>query len=134
MSQTHILFPMLALVGWTMTVLGLVAGRRLTSRLHPREFKLGESAAVPPQVALPNRNLMNLLEIPVLFYVVALTFYVTQQVTPLAVGLAWAFVAFRIVHSGVHLTYNNVLHRLGFFASANFVLIALWIHLLVRLS
>lgn len=134
MNQTLMLYPMLVLVGWTMTVLGLVGGRRLTSKLHPREFALGESAAVPAPVTLPNRNFMNLLEVPVLFYVVSLTFYVTQQATAVAVGLAWAFVALRIAHSGVHLTYNNVMHRLGFFATGNLVLIALWVYLLVRLA
>ena len=134
MNQTLILFPMLTLVGWTMIVLGMVGGRRLTSRLHPKEFRLGESAAVPPQVALPNRNFMNLLEVPVLFYVVSLTFYVTQQATTAALALAWIFVGLRIAHSSVHLSYNNVLHRLGFFATGNFVLIALWIYLLVRLA
>lgn len=128
------LYPMLALVGWTLTVLGIMAGRRLTSRLHPREFALGESASVPPAIRLTNRNFMNLLEVPVLFYVVSLTYYVTQQSTPIAVGLAWAFVTLRVAHSGVHMTYNNVMHRLAFFATGNFVLIALWIYLLVRLA
>lgn len=134
MNQTLILFPMLALVGWTMLVLLLIAQRRFASRLHPREFAVGESAKVPPGVSLPNRNFMNLLEVPVLFYVVALTFYVTQQVTALAVGLAWAFVALRIGHSLVHLGYNDVMHRLGVFALANFALIGLFVHLLLRLA
>jgi len=134
MNQTLMLYPMLALVGWTMTVLAMVGGRRLTSRLHPREFALGESAAVPAVVSLPNRNFMNLLEVPVLFYVVSLTYYVTQQANGTALALAWAFVVLRFVHSAVHLSYNNVMHRLGFFATGNFVLIALWVYLLVRLA
>lgn len=117
-----------------MAVLLLIAQRRFASRLHPREFAVGESAKVPAQVALPNRNFMNLLEVPVLFYVVSLTFYVTQQVTALAVGLAWAFVALRVVHSLVHMSYNNVLHRLGVFALANFALLGLFVHLLIRLA
>lgn len=128
------LFPMLALVGWTMGVLALMGARRLSSRLHPREFALGESAVVPPPVSLPNRNFMNLLEVPVLFYVVCLTFYVTGQTTAWTIGLAWAFVALRVVHTLVHLTYNNVMHRLTAFAPANFALLALWVILLVRLG
>lgn len=134
MNQTLILYPMLTLVGWTMAMLMLVGQRRFASRLHPREFAVGESAKVPPRVSLPNRNFMNLLEVPVLFYVVALTFHVTQQVTALAVALAWAFVALRIVHSLVHITYNNVPHRLGVFALANFTLLGLFVTLLVRLA
>ena len=133
MNQVLILYPMLTLVGLTMTVLAMVGFRRVSSRVHPREFKLGESTAVPPAVALPNRNFMNLLEVPVLFYVVCLTFYVTQKVDTTALLLAWLFVAARVLHSGVHLTYNNVLHRLAFFATGNFLLIFLWVRLLLRL-
>lgn len=134
MDPATMLYPMLALVGWTMAMLLLVAQRRFASRLHPREFAVGESARVPPAVALPNRNFMNLLEMPVLFYVVTLTFVVTEQATPLAVGLAWLFVALRVVHSLVHITYNNVLHRLGIFALANFALLGLFALLLIRLA
>jgi hypothetical protein len=133
-NQTLILYPMLALVGWTMLILSLTGFRRLTSRLHPREFALGESPAVPPAVSLPNRNFMNLLEVPVLFYVVTLTLYATHQATGAALALAWVFVGLRVCHSIVHLAYNNVMHRLGFFATGNFVLLALWAYLLVRLA
>lgn len=134
MTQTLVLYPMLTLVGWTMAMLMLVGQRRFASRLHPREFAVGESARVPPAVSLPNRNFMNLLEVPVLFYVVSLTFYVTGQATTVAVALAWAFVALRILHSVVHITYNNVLHRLGVFALANFTLLGLFGTLLARLA
>ncbi len=133
MNQTLMLYPMLTLVGLTMTVLAMVGYRRLASRLQPKEFALGESAAVPPPVSLPNRNFMNLMEVPVLFYVVCITYYVTHHADAVALGLAWAFVAARFCHTLVHLLYNNVLHRLGFFALGNFILIALWVLLLTRL-
>ena len=133
MSQAAILAPMLALVGWTLAVLGFMGYRRVRSGLHAKEFRYGESAAVPPHIALVNRNFMNLLEVPVLFYVVALAHYVTQSVTPIALALAWGFVALRVAHTVVHVGYNNVLHRLGVFALANFTLIGLWTHLLLRL-
>jgi hypothetical protein len=32
---------------------------------------------VPPAVSIPNRNYMNLLELPMLFYVVCIVLYVT---------------------------------------------------------
>lgn len=134
MNQTLMLYPMLTLVGLTMIVLAMVGLRRLGSRLHPREFALGESAAVPPPVSLPNRNFMNLMEVPVLFYVVTLTYFVTQKADTAALVLAWLFVTARVAHSLVHLTYNHVMHRLGFFALGNFLLIFLWVHLLMRLQ
>jgi hypothetical protein len=127
MRDTAILVPVFALAAWTGLILLLIAARRLTAGLSPREFSLGESARVPPPVTLPNRNYMNLLELPVLFYVVCLIAYVAQPATPYAVALAWAYVALRVVHSLVHVTYNNVMHRFTAFVLSNFTLIALWV-------
>jgi hypothetical protein len=39
----------------------------------------------------------------------------------------------RLVHSLVHLTYNNVFHRLGAFAASTVVLGALWVRFAVAL-
>ena len=47
--------------------------------------------------------------------------------------LAWLYVATRIAHSAVHLTYNNVIHRLRAFGASIFLLAALWGLLLVRI-
>jgi hypothetical protein len=138
MNQTLILFPMLALVGWTFAVLLLMAYRRVSAaqagRVHVRDFALGETAAVPADVAVVNRNYMNLLELPALFYAVCLTYYVTQQGDTLALGLAWTYVALRLAHSLVHLTTNRVLHRLAVFGFSNVALFGLWALLLVRLA
>src|SRR4051812_40915259 len=91
MNQTLILYPMLTLVGLAMMILGMTGFRRVAAvrarQVKPHDFALGESAAVPPTVALPNRNFMNLMEVPVLFYVVCLTYYVTQRVDTLALVL-----------------------------------------------
>ena len=134
------LYPMLALAAWTFLVLMLIplvrvrAARR--KQIVPDDFKLGESASVPQYVRIPNRNYMNLLELPLLFYVVCLLLYVTAGVSSLAVDLAWAYVALRVVHSLIHLSYNRVLHRLAAFALSNVALVTLWVlaavHLLQR--
>jgi len=131
MSQEAIFLPVLALAALTILVLMFAAGKRFAAagagHVTPNDFALGESAAVPGHVALGNRNYMNLLELPVLFYVVCLALYVTGQVDGLVLNLAWAYVALRVIHSLVHLTYNNVIHRLAVFAISNFVLAALWV-------
>jgi len=46
---------------------------------------------------------------------------------PSAVAVAWGYVALRIVHSAIHLSYNQVLHRLAVFALSNVLLGALWV-------
>src|SRR6476660_6695048 len=123
MNQVSILYLVVALVALTFIVLGFIPVRRFRAagkkQVVADDFKLGESANVPPDVSIPNRNYMNLLELPVLFYVVCLGMFVTQAVTPRALVFAWAYVALRALHSAVHLTYNKVFHRLSFFALSN---------------
>lgn len=130
-TSTAIFGPVFVLAAWTIAVLLRMAFLRITKatrgELSPGDFALGESPAVPQQVALPNRNYMNLLELPLLFYVVCVMAYVTATASPVVVTLAWLYVALRIVHTLIHLLYNNVLHRLVAFAASNFVLVAIWV-------
>jgi hypothetical protein len=130
-ADIHILYPVLALAAWTFAVLLMLPVVRFRAALRREvivdDFRFGESASVPAQVSVPNRNLMNLLELPVLFYVVCLLFYVTGGAPSGALRLAWIYVALRIVHSLIHLTYNRVTHRLTVFAASNIVLVALWV-------
>lgn len=127
MHSPSILYPVFALVAWTFVVLLAVAGLRLTSKVHPSHFALGESEKVPLRARLANRNYMNLLELPMLFYAVCVLLYSANAASGTAVQLAWVYVILRIVHSVVHISYNNVIHRLLAFATGNFVLMGLWI-------
>ena len=137
MRQELILAPMGALALLTFLVLAVVPLRRFRAafarQVTAADFCYGESPSVPGEVALANRNYMNLLELPVLFYVVCLLYYVTGRVEMDALLLAWGFVAARALHSAVHLFYNNVYHRLVLFAAGVGLLIALWALLFVRL-
>jgi len=128
--NTAIFGPVFALAAWTIAVLVRVAfvciGGATRGDVSPGDFHLGESAAVPPAIALPNRAYMNLLELPLLFYVVCVIAYVTATTTNTVLALAWLYVALRVVHTLIHLLYNNVLHRLIAFAASNFVLVGIW--------
>ena len=138
LDRTGILFPVIALATLTFAVLLLIPVRRFragaSGQIRYDDFKYGESARVPPEVSIPNRNMMNLLELPVLFYVACLTCYVTDRVNGTALALAWTYVGLRIAHSAIHVTYNRVRHRLVAFAASNVVLIVLWTNLLRTLS
>ena len=136
--MNEILYPVVALAALTFGVLLRIPFVRFRAAraglVKARDFQYGESAEVPPQLTLPNRNLMNLLELPVLFYVVCLAYYVTGTADTFALNLAWAYVVLRAVHSMIHLTYNNVFHRLRAFAASNVVLVVLWIRWAIALS
>jgi hypothetical protein len=130
MSGPAILYPIFALAAWTAFVQILIPVARVRSALRRQievdDFRYGESAAVPVNVTIPNRNYMNLLEFPVLFYVICVVVYVTTGASPLMLALAWSYVALRILHSTIHLTYNRVSHRSIVFGVSNAVLVALW--------
>ncbi len=131
MPQATIFLPVLALAALTFTVLLFIPIRRFRAvfagQVTPNDFALGESPAVPPVVALANRNYMNLLELPMLFYAVCVAMFVTGTVDGLAVKIAWVYVGLRLLHSAVHITFNHVPTRLTIFALSNFALITLWV-------
>ena len=137
MNPNAIFWPMGALALLTFLVLVQIPLRRFRAGFRGEvsfgDFRGGESPRVPAAVSLPNRNYMNLLELPVLFYVLCLCAFITGHVGSATVGLAWTYVALRAVHSVIHLTYNDVRHRGLAFAASNIVLLVMWIRFFVAL-
>ena len=131
MQPEAIFEPVVALVLLTFAVLVYTGYKRFSAgfagRVKAHDFRYGENANVPPDVAVANRNFMNLLEAPVLFYTVCIAAYVTRQTGPWMLGLAWLYVVLRFVHTFIHLTYNKILHRFSSYAASNAVLLALWL-------
>jgi hypothetical protein len=135
-SQEGIFAPVSVLALWTALVLFLTGFRRVlavrTGRVRRDAFRFGESAEVPADLTVLNRNLMNLLEMPMLFYVACISFYVTRRVAPGVIALAWIYVGLRLVHSLIHITSNRVVPRLIAFLLSNIVLLTLWIRFIRR--
>ncbi|HTQ14943.1 MAG TPA: MAPEG family protein [Rhizomicrobium sp.] len=137
MPQSLIFWPMCAVVALTFGALALVPVRRFRAgfagKVTDADFRFGESARVPGDVSIPNRNYMNLLEMPVLFHLACVVLYLRGAADGLALTLAWVYVALRAAHSAIHLTYNNVYHRLTAFAASNFFVLGLWALIVVSL-
>lgn len=137
MAGADIFWPMGAMALLTFTVLGQIPVRRFRAvfrkQLSPDDFRLGESDRVSELVAIPNRAMMNLLELPMLFYIIGLMAYVAGGVTQVLVLMAWVYVGLRVVHTVIHMSYNNVVHRLIPFALSNVVLISMWVTFFVGL-
>jgi hypothetical protein len=72
-----------------------------------------------PRAINSSANFQNLFELPVVFYACVLALVATGRVDALHVACAWGFLAFRIVHSAIHCTYNVVLHRFAVYAIAS---------------
>lgn len=81
-----------------------------------------------------NDNLMNLFELPVLFYALCLALAVTGfDGGFFAIG-CWGFVALRAVHSAIHCTFNNVPMRFAAYLASTLLLLALWVAFAMRLA
>jgi hypothetical protein len=131
MNQDLIFYPMAAMAALTFLVLGQIPRRRFAAgragQVGAEDFRYGESDRVPGEVSIPNRNYMNLLELPLLFYVACLMYFVAGRTDVWVLAVAWIYVALRAAHSAIHLTYNNVYHRLTAFAVSNVVLGVFWV-------
>ena len=125
------IWPMISLVGLTAVVWVLMYHRRL-SEMHARKIKPQELSTLSQAAdKLTNvtaaENFSNLLETPVLFYVLCLALYVTGSATEVQIFLAWLYVALRVVHSGIHVTVNHVVSRWFFYVSSTLCLFAMWV-------
>jgi hypothetical protein len=117
MKQTAIFGPFFATVSLTLVVWVYMYIRRITfitmSKISPKDLAVpGRLAQLsPPAVSNPSDNLKNLFEIPVIFYALVLYLFTTREVDTVYLAAAWVFVAFRVLHSAVHCTFNLVMLR-----------------------
>jgi len=128
-----ILLPLLAMVGLVFVVWITMFVRRV-DEMRRRRIDV-EQLATSAEITrlLDDRraadNFRNLFELPVLFFAGVLAAVATGAVDAVLVGLAWAFVALRAVHSLVHCTYNRVMHRFLAYLASAIVLLAMWVRL-----
>lgn len=126
--------PMFALVMLTFLIMVVTFRSRMSAvragKLPMSYFALMQGQDTPELVAKSTRNFSNLFEVPVLFYVGALAYLTLELEEPTPVLCAWLFVGARALHSLIHLTYNNVLHRLIIFGLGNLCVLVMWITLM----
>ena len=122
MSPNAIFAPMGVLAGITFFVLLFVPARRMIGSSSEQNSATGD---IPD--GDHNPNFADLLEMPVLFYVVCLMAIIGSRVDQTMLWLAWAYVVLRAIHSAVHLTYDNPAHRTALFALSNFAVLAMWV-------
>ena len=131
-------YPVLTLVALTLGI-GYWLGRQrwlavARGDLSVEFYELNRGGEMPDYLRKVHRNYNNLLELPLLFYVGTGWAFAAQAVDPLMLGVAWAFVATRVVHSAIHITYNDVRHRsLAFLLGVAFLTV-LWLDLVVQLA
>ena len=125
-----IIYPVFCLVMLTFFMMAATGITRLISvrrrQVHPRYYVLMSGDTPPDYVQKVGRNMANLLEVPVLFYLLAVLVVVFEINNQLLVGLAWLYVALRLLHSIIHISYNNVPHRFIVFVLSVVTLMIMW--------
>lgn len=136
MSVAEILLPLFVQVVLTFAILYRMAWLR-SSALNRREVAMADIAlrqpGWPPRILKLGNCFQNQFELPVLFYVLVILALITRTADFLFVVLAWIFVISRIVHAGIHVTYNHVRHRGLAFAVGCAVLTLMWVIFMVRI-
>lgn len=125
-----IFLPALAMVVLTIVVWFRMYFMRVAQmkreRIHPQAVATSADMAARLTDSRAADNFRNLFELPVLFYLALVVAALAGLVTPLVLGLAWLFVALRVVHSAIHCTYNKVMHRFRAYLAGGLALWALW--------
>lgn len=128
------LYPVFALLALTLAVgarMAFARYRAVANREVDGRYYVAYQGEEPMQLRVLSRHFSNLLEMPPLFYVACIIAYVTGQQGGLVIGLAWAYVALRLVHTGIHLGPNVVIRRFQVFVLSALVLAALVVVLVV---
>jgi len=129
-TNTAMLGPIFAQIALTLIVFVILMARRLpamaAAKPTPEQMQdKGNLGRLPAPARFAAENYNHQFEMPVLFYVLCLTALVSGLGGALCVTLAWIYVVLRMVHSVIHCTYNNVMHRFLVFAISAFVLMAI---------
>jgi hypothetical protein len=78
-------------------------------------------------------NYNHLMEQPTIFYAGALAAHLAVEVDAITIGLAWTYVALRILHTFIQTTSNIVMPRFYVFVASTLVLAAMVVWTLFRM-
>ena len=126
MHQISILLPVLTLAFWTFIIFAIMAPARFyflrmkhpQTAAHTKNLK----GLLPPWTERVSDNYNHLFEQPVVFYVITLSIAVLNNIEPLMIQLAWAYVVLRVLHSIVQITFNFVPLRFTLFVTSWLIL------------
>lgn len=133
-----VVWPAFALFALTMLQVARLARMRFAAaragRVDPRYYKVFRGEGEPPELAAVSRNVINLYEMPTLFYAATAIALASGQPGALLAGIGWSYVALRYLHTAIHVTSNKVIWRFRVFGASWVVLIAYWVVLGVGLA
>ena len=127
----EILYPMFGMIVLTGTLmLALLFSRlptiinnfgNLQAAKHSDELR----PRLPDTKRYITDNHNHLFEQPTVFYAIVIYIYLVHHADSLHIMLAWAYVVFRMIHSLVHVTTNNVSIRASVFVLSLICLVSM---------
>ena len=128
--MNSLLTPVLALVVWTLIIWIWMYATRIPAmqrlKLDPQSAAHpGSLDVLPASARRVADNYNHLMEQPTIFYALVIYTVLAGHSDALAVDLAWAYVALRVLHSLIQCTVNRVPLRFLVFALSTLVLMAL---------
>lgn len=129
MQNAGLVQPVIALVLWTLVVWLWMYATRIPAmqkaKIDPQDAARTRVLDLPPEIMWVSDNYNHLMEQPTIFYATTLAAQLAGQADGLNVGLAWAYVILRVVHSLIQCTVNVVVARFAVFSLSTLVLAAL---------
>lgn len=130
-NPTLIFLPMLVVVALTFVAfikMGMARASAMKDGQDPAYYRAHLGTPEPENTRAAVRHYGNLLELPTVFYAACITAFVIGTVGRWTLVFAWAYAAFRVIQSLVHMTYNNPAHRGSAFVLGVLGLLALWVN------
>lgn len=136
MTSTVMFYPGYALFLLTVLVLARTGYVRIKA-LKNKEVRMSyfrdfKGHDIPENLQIHSRHFSNLMELPVLFYIISIIIVQVGLFDSLYFYLAWGFVLSRYIHTIIHLHFNNVNFRFGIYCIGLIILTILWTRVLFQ--
>ena len=137
-ADIRLVWPLATMVALTFAVWVRLYFERIGEmqerRIHPQKVATQSLAANVLTRTQAADHFRNLFEMPVLFYLGVLVALALGLRSELLLWLAWAYVALRVAHAAIHLTYNRVMHRFSVYVASCIAAWAFWGALVWRIA
>jgi hypothetical protein len=136
MNNDLIFLPVLAhiiLIFMLYIYLGIVKSRAVKAGSVDRKDAALNANAWPEPVMKVINNLNNQFESPVIFYIISIIFYLTNNVDSILLSIMSLYVLTRYMHAYVHVTSNYVPYRFKLFLVGVLLLLSLTLWLVLKI-
>jgi len=116
---------------WTLLGFVRISGG-LKGTIPSEYFRVGQGPRPADRIVDIHHHFSNQFEIPILFYLGCVVVLVTDSVDPVAIALAWAFVALRLLHTAVILVRNDPRLRVTPYVLSSLVVWAIWLRIFLE--